>query len=601
MELSIKTCPACDASVIGDERVCSSCGKELPVEDKAGERKVQTLVSPTEIPCPKCGGLMPKGVLRCRDCGSYMSADIEATMMAKQMMRGYQMPAGYRGLAGGGAAFGSGFVTQPVQPSASFAEVADDADFDLHPEVDVLDRGMQSMVDQQNYALDKVADATDDDFEMGDGTADVGYAVAAPQAPETPSETPPAAAAAAEASPAVSIPVADGPIPASLADPAGAPPVLGSEVSHSVQTAGDVLLEAALEEERDTQTRMKGGKRRLRRSTTTALGPDSFLVFCPNGHRIQVHNKHRGRTGRCPNCKSMFFVPQAETNQAQGEAGGSASVTPEGAAPAAEGSAPTAYQRWITDVRLHRVNPAKLKLVPGSLEGEYEATDISASAEHLLLAVLFTGGGPFRSMQEPKKKAAARDSMLAHFKTGLPVADLPVPKKHTLSPDQLQQLKIVQPSIPGEESLFADVPVFGNGRIALRVPAIDAEKERGYLSFTLSQFREFSALLADAFGLVDFGGGTAIPMTDDLQEATCHYSETVMQALPEDKLVFYKADPAIKLTVLGRRCEKCQLVVSEDSRKKEKIGGSSDASVAKARCPKCKQKFGSITLYGLPG
>jgi hypothetical protein len=40
--------------------------------------------------------------------------------------------------------------------------------------------------------------------------------------------------------------------------------------------------------------------------------------------------------------------------------------------------------------------------------------------------------------------------------------------------------------------------------------------------------------------------------------------------------------------------------VSEDSRKKEKIGGKSDASVAKALCPKCKSKFGDITLYGLP-
>ena len=54
-----------------------------------------------------------------------------------------------------------------------------------------------------------------------------------------------------------------------------------------------------------------------------------------------------------------------------------------------------------------------------------------------------------------------------------------------------------------------------------------------------------------------------------------------------------------KLVLIGRRCQKCGLVVSEESRRKEKIGGKSDASVAKALCPKCKAKFGNINLYGI--
>jgi hypothetical protein len=73
----------------------------------------------------------------------------------------------------------------------------------------------------------------------------------------------------------------------------------------------------------------------------------------------------------------------------------------------------------------------------------------------------------------------------------------------------------------------------------------------------------------------------------------------VLSILAPERLEYYRADPAINLVVLGRRCEKCGLVVSEESRRKEKIGGKSDASVAKARCPKCKAKFGSITLYGM--
>ena len=106
--------------------------------------------------------------------------------------------------------------------------------------------------------------------------------------------------------------------------------------------------------------------------------------------------------------------------------------------------------------------------------------------------------------------------------------------------------------------------------------------------------------LSESFVLIDFGAGTSIPMTDDFEESVCHYSDTAIHSLPDDKLVFYRSDPAIKLLTLGRKCQKCGLVVSEDSRKKEKIGGTSDASVAKALCPKCKSKFGEITLYGLP-
>jgi hypothetical protein len=373
-------------------------------------------------------------------------------------------------------------------------------------------------------------------------------------------------------------------------------------VDHSVETGGDVLLDAALAEQQEAARRGKVNRRRLRRTAVTAATGDRFLIFCPNGHRIQVQERYRGRTGRCPNCKSLFFVPLPDTSQTIGQAGGQT-----GGAAAAEATgpasgtapAPVGYARWITDVRLHRVNPAKLKLKPGSLAAEYEAADLGSCPEHLLLAVVFAGSGPFRAMQEPKKKAATRQAMLEYLTANKPLADLPVPKQYPLTPDLLAQLKIVQPSVAGEESLFADVPVFGQGRIAVRVPAADGTGERAYLSFTLSQFRQFSQTLSETFGLADYGAGTSIPLADELTEAKCHYSDAVMQSLAPGKLDYYKADPAIKLVVLGRRCEKCGLVVSEDSRKKEKIGGKTDASVAKARCPKCKSKFGKITLHGV--
>ncbi len=349
-------------------------------------------------------------------------------------------------------------------------------------------------------------------------------------------------------------------------------------------------------------SRSKMGRRRPKRTAITGLAADRFLVFCPNGHRVQVQDRHRGRTGRCPNCKALFFVPVADTNQTLGQAGGQPAGAPaaDGAAAAPADATPTGYTKWITDVRLHRVNPAKLKLIPGSLEAEYESVDLGASAENLLLAVVFSGSGPFRSMQEPKKKPVTRQAMLDHLAARKPIDELPVVRKYLLTPDALAQMKIVQPSIPGEESLFADVPVFGKGRIAIRLVPADGANERAYLSFTLSQFRQFSQMLAEPFNLANYGSGTSIPLTDDLTESTCHYSEVKLRSLAPERLEYYQSDPAIKLVVLGRRCQKCGLVVSEDSRKKEKIGGKNDASVAKALCPKCKAKFGNITLYGFP-
>jgi hypothetical protein len=291
----------------------------------------------------------------------------------------------------------------------------------------------------------------------------------------------------------------------------------------------------------------------------------------------------------------------ADTAQTLGQAGGATAGSTAGTAAgeAAAAPVPVGYSKWITDVRLHRVNPAKLKLKPGSLEAEYETVDLGLCPEHLLACVVYSGSGPFRAMQEPRKKAATRQAMLEYLAANKPLEELPVAKKYPLTPDLLAQLKIVQPSVPGEESLFADVPVFGQGRIAVRVPAADSTGDRAYFCFTLTQFRQLSQTLSEAFGLADYGAGTSIPLVDETTESKCHYSDAVMRSLALERLDYYRADPAIKLTVLGRRCEKCGLVVSEDSRKKEKIGGKSDSSVAKAKCPKCKSKFGNITLFGI--
>lgn len=36
----------------------------------------------------------------------------------------------------------------------------------------------------------------------------------------------------------------------------------------------------------------------------------SIHVVCPNGHDLQVHNRHAGQTGLCPKCQIRVLVPE---------------------------------------------------------------------------------------------------------------------------------------------------------------------------------------------------------------------------------------------------------------------------------------------------
>lgn len=363
------------------------------------------------------------------------------------------------------------------------------------------------------------------------------------------------------------------------------------DVAHSVSTAGETLLAAAMEEEKESAKLRKAGARR--RVTGQDAPPGSFLVYCPNGHRVQVQERHRGRAGRCPSCKAVFFVPAIDPTAPPAEGA-------EGAAPAAADTGRFQvgdYTNWMFELRLHTVSPLKLKLKPGAMAAEYDIADVAFSAQDMLVATVFKRGGAFAAMQEKKKKPAARQAIGDYLQTKKPVSGLPAPFQALVTQNDANLLKIVQPAIPGEESIFAGIPVFGPGRIVVRLPAQLEGNSRAYLSFSLSEFREFARLLEQSLGIVAFGQELGIPLTDTISTYKCHYSETELPSL--EHVEFYKEDPALKPIVLGRKCAGCGLVVSEDARKKEKIGGKNDASIAKAICPKCKKKFGDITLYGL--
>ena len=606
--------------LLGDSASCPHCGHVL---DAARASEFISLIpsealedSEQEEPCPQCGERVRVGMVRCWNCGSFIHQEMEA---AYREMQATPSPIVYSPLPGHDVpASDHAPISEPEPTPEQFdpdSGSGDDGDFELAGTVSTYDddssfelkipgQGWENTAPEPAHEADARPDHrhTDDDpTDSDDGyelqvpveaSTDSGEAeqepemefgeLAEPAAEQDPAgEQPDEAATSAD----VGAEDAGSPDAAAAIDAGGTP--------HSVTTAGDVLLAAALAEEHESARRparrSKGGKGDKEEGA-------GLVVFCPNGHRIQVQDRYRGRAGRCPRCKALFVVPDKTAPLAAAPAAG------EPAAPQAEAAATTGvtagnYKNWLFDLKLHQVVPTKLKLKPGSLTNEYDTADVGFSESEIVVATVFKGGGAFRAASERKKKPLARESMLAHLSAKKSVSKLPVPAHLLIQGSEASQLKVVQPAPPDEESLFAGVPVFGPGRVAVRLPGVGEGGLRQYLSFTISEFRRFSELLATLSGITEFGANLGIPLTVRFAEAKCHYSDVALQIAQD--LEWYRNDPAFKLVLIGRKCQGCGLVVSEDARKKEKIGGVSGSSIAKAPCPKCKAKFGTNSLFGL--
>lgn len=81
------------------------------------------------------------------------------------------------------------------------------------------------------------------------------------------------------------------------------PPIRSSEPPPSKQeieeAATDELLKIATQEEKALQD-----------VRNTMRSKDTFLIRCPKGCQIRVKEQHRGRSGKCPRCKSDFVIPK---------------------------------------------------------------------------------------------------------------------------------------------------------------------------------------------------------------------------------------------------------------------------------------------------
>jgi predicted nucleic acid-binding Zn-ribbon protein len=572
MTISIITCPQCNAMVLSDAARCHVCDHTF-ADDPGHIPEPPTLPSDHLVAddletCRHCGETYRTGLVRCWNCGKFTRAEIKAVYdhMVSQHSRFSTQKVDLQELAPSVTKRSGPWKFEVTQPKAAseadgeFSASDDDFDFELADNVQLEDSRSATPAAPDTYALATTLPEIVDEASL---PAHPAPTAAAPEPPE----------AAATSIPEV---LAGSPAEPPSAESTTEPTV---DVPHSEATAADVLLSIAKEEEQDIQQ----SRRQFREKS-------SFVVYCPMGCRVRVQERHRGKAGKCPKCGSTFFVPKvASKPKKSAPADGAAQEAAAPADPHAIGK----WRGWMEDVCLHTVVPQKLRIKADSLKNDFQLVDVAFSDEGLLLMTLVKSAGFMGA--NLKKKPAQRQAIQEHLKTVGKLDGLPAAAQRLLVTDSLTQLAMGQPSPPDVESLFGNIPVFGAGRIAVRLPKGSDPNQTEYLSFSLSQFRKFSESLESAVGISGFGGNTEVPLTDTYNTLKCHYSDVPVRELLA--LDYYQKDKQFKLQVAGWRCSGCGLVVSEDARKKEKIGGLNGKGIAKAKCPKCPAKFGNNPLY----
>lgn len=569
MSISIVACPKCGTFLLNDTAQCHRCrfviNPELATQFRDTSLPTDAAIQQDMERCRQCGETCRKGLVRCWSCGAFTRPEIEAAYYrllqghspaANTANQKYELPeiSAEQGRAFWGdedkAAAAAAASSTPVATSEL---TASDDDFELTGNLHLLEEAQTLGTNVSE------ADAAAENGEPDESIIKMPEIPAAASA----SETPPASAekpAAATAKTAVG------------KTPAAAP-----------SDDPDALLSIAKQQESDTQ-----------KSRKAKLG-EGFVIYCPMGCKIRVQEKHRGKIGRCPKCNATFVVPMARQTSVSG------SVPPgvgENAASAATSAAPTPstaqkYGQWMQDIHLHKVIPQKLRIKTDSLLNDFQEVDLAFDPAGILMVAHAAGGGLFGG-KDPKKKAAARTAVTEHLATKGTTEGLPASFKQELARDAVSGISLSQPPAPGAESLFGDVLVFGAGRIAVRLPKFD-DKMTAYLSFSLSQFREFSRLLAEFYSIDSFGSGAGIPLRDEYQDSPCHFTKKPVKELKN--LVYYEKDPSIKREISGYRCKTCQTIISETARAGQKLGGADGKGIAKVKCPKCSKPLGNQPLY----
>ena len=432
--------------------------------------------------------------------------------------------------------------------------------------------------------------AAEDGFELGSGTTK-STPVSQPAPKVTTSAAPVPAADAAK--PAVPVDGPDKPkeqtpgvaAPAQEATSAPGPSDETSKpgtdaptkTARGSKSGEDDLLAIAMQDEREVKKR--------RSNKLAERKQKQMLVPCSCGAWIRVHESQAGKSVRCRKCKQPIFVPQIRRKAEMKKTGKADAVA-------------SMDVTWIEAVRFFRLAPTSIVLKPGSVAEKFIEADLAVTDSQVVV-VAFTGGdkkkrgllskAPKVDRAEQRNQLREQISKAGNF-TGL--VDVEV---HTISADHVAEIRLVQPILKASESMFAGVPVFGDGRLAVFLPIALENGEQAYCSQALSAFRTLCDLLKQKFKLELPAAENGVPAGEKVDNLSCFINQSRVEAIRD--VTYYEQDPAFELELSGFRCKACTAVISEEGRLKNKLGGANGKSIAKAKCPKCSGKMGEDRLY----
>lgn len=368
-----------------------------------------------------------------------------------------------------------------------------------------------------------------------------------------------------------------GGLPTDLNDSSSSIPKEPSALEAPKQEEDD-LFKIAMQDERQLQKQRK--KRAQRGGMKTPGG--GLIIFCPYGCRMVVKESHRGMQGKCPECRAPFIVPvdPPDFSKKKEKTGAEEEIIakPESA--------------WLLDLHLHAVNPEKLKLKADSLLKDFAQADFGVANDQLIVTV-------FNKKERAKigKEDDPREAVKQQLAAGKSAAKLDVSEKYVYSKEELANLKVVQPSASRADSIFHGIDVFGGGRIALQLPAVDGKAEILYVSMGITQYWELKKLIEEKLGVSGLGENAGIPPEASVSTHRCQITDLPVKSL--DHIEFYKVDSSVELETVGYECGKCHIAISEQGRQKENLGGKAGKGIAKAKCPKCGSKMGDHLLYNI--
>lgn len=563
MSTVIRNCPGCQSLILSDTDQCPECGHVFYQRRPTPAAVVQQTPAPSSSrgsevreACPHCGEMVRAGLVRCWSCNGFMRADIakkyhDLTTNPQPIIYS-TIPPEQR----------SDFLPPRAGMSGGGAEDADE--FTL---ADDLVPGAGSTA----FATAAPAVAQVPDAESGKSPAADG-----PDKPQTVTGKGPAGAADSTAG-AAGLKSANQKTPtAAASDSVDAPKP--TTTARPEKPAPDDLLAIALQEQRDD--------RRRRNERQAERQKRQVLVPCSCGAWLRVHEDFAGRVVRCRQCRNPIQIPEIRRKVVEKKE---------------DKPVVQINVTWISDVWFHVVAPGAVTLKPGSAATQHTVADLALTSDALHI-VSFSGGEKkkksllsFGSGSKPGDLSGIRRQVREQVSATGQFQGLADCEVRSIPADQIPVLKLVQPIVKVHESMFAGVPIFGEGRIAVFLPVETEPGQQAYCSFPLSAWRNFSLGLKELFSVVLPAAENGVPEAEKHETLSCFVNQSKVEAIKS--LIYYQQDPAFELELSGYRCRACGAAVSEEGRKKNKLGGANGKAIAKAKCPKCGGKMGEDPLY----